>query len=487
MSYSSNDIDFDEISTDLLAFQEDELVQAALHRGVDLKKYGRELEKDLRTAETESVLKYVENNDQIGDLHKQMQECDAVLARMQEMLLGFQADLGGISEEIKHLQDESLSLSIRLKNRRQAEDKLQRFLENSTITPDMTANIVSPDVNAAFLESSVILSNRLKYLQQTSPPKDGSSLDLAPAETFMGRTLLPELEKLKLRIISKAREYFTTQFNALRKPKTNVQVLQQNALVKYAPLLHFVQMEAGPVAEDLRMMYIECMGRTLQNLFKSYSAQIIKFELVLASKTDLIAVEEAALKSMFTQKSTNVSKRNDSFSLGERDKILEEIEAEPILVHVAAAEGKKYPYESLLRSIVKHLSDAATNEFLFIIDFFKSNTRDTFNRIFGRTLSLVLENLENHLLNYYDCVGLLLMIKITHCQRLVMQRRRVPVLDSFFDRITMLLWPRFKHVFDANLKSIRLANPKRLGAMDLTPHYISKRYAELVVSILIVG
>lgn len=35
---------------------------------------------------------------------QQIQGCDAILARMQEMLLGFQADLGGISDEIKHLQ-----------------------------------------------------------------------------------------------------------------------------------------------------------------------------------------------------------------------------------------------------------------------------------------------------------------------------------------------------------------------------------------------
>ena len=42
------DIDFDEIEQDLERFQEDETVQQALHRGVDLKKYGRELEKDLK-------------------------------------------------------------------------------------------------------------------------------------------------------------------------------------------------------------------------------------------------------------------------------------------------------------------------------------------------------------------------------------------------------------------------------------------------------
>jgi len=478
----SLDIDFDGLADDLAAFSNDEIVQQALQRGVDLKKYGRELEKELRSAETESVTQYVENSQQVVDLHKQMQECDAVLARMQEMLLGFQADLGGISEEIKHLQDESLSMSIRLKNRRAAEERLHKFIDNSSISPDMASNIVNPSVNDAFLDAVLNLSNKLKYLQQTTPAKDGSSLNLAPAETYAGRSLLPELEKLKVRAVGKAKDYFTSQFNAIRRPKTNVQVLQQSSLVKYASLMRFVQTEAPSVAEELRTVYVECMGRTLQNLFKSYYAQLLKLDLVMATKTNLIAVEEATLKSMFTNK-VNLSKRNDSFSLGDREKIMESIESEPILLHVATAESLKYPYEAILRSIIKHLVDAATNEFLFVIDFFKTNPRDTFNRIFGRTLSLLLENLENYLLNCYDAVGLLLMIKVTHSLRLVMQRRRVPVLDSFFDRLSMLLWPRFKYVLDANMRSVRAANPRKLGPVDLTPHYVSKRYAELVASI----
>jgi hypothetical protein len=239
-------------------------------------------------------------------------------------------------------------------------------------------------------------------------------------------------------------------------------------------------------------MYVESMGRTLLNLFKSYYAQLLKQDLVIATKGDLIAVEEATLKNMFTQKvafpfavvplnsdtrnaacclgvlisrvernfmrsldphrcfglvillSTNLlagllqvdmSKRNDTFALGDRDKILEQvrchvflnlfhvsmfcpetpnrfdhilgdscnlrccnhliqltiprtppsmlsaqIEWEPILVHVAQAENQRFPYEVLLRSVLKHLVDASSNEFLFLIDFFKTQPKDTFNR-----------------------------------------------------------------------------------------------------------
>jgi vacuolar protein sorting-associated protein 52 len=54
----------------------------------------------------------------------------------------------------------------------------------------------------------------------------------------------------------------------------------------------------------------------------------------------------------------------------------------------------------------------------------------------------VLEHLENYLFNCYDAIALLLMIKLTIAFRHVMERRKVTVLDPFFDRVTMLLWPR---------------------------------------------
>jgi hypothetical protein len=117
-------------------------------------------------------------------------------------------------------------------------------------------------------------------------------------------------------------------------------------------------------------------------------------------------------------------------------------------VHVATAEALKFSYEVLLRSVIKHLSDAVTSEFLFIVDFFKTNSQETFNKylppslpplscltlslsvslidflslspslclsprsIFKKTLSLVLENLENYLLTTYDTIGILLIIKV---------------------------------------------------------------------------
>lgn len=357
------------------------------------------------------MTQYVDQGAEVDALHHQMQECDRVLGRMEEMLHGFQADLGEISAEIRHLQDSSLSMSVKLKNRRTAEDKLHNFLENVQLPPFVAQQVSSPNVNEGFQEAVVLLNKRLKYMEQTNPASDGSSLDVAPAETCYARTLLPELEKLKIKAITKIREYFVTQFTALRKPKTNVQMTQQVSLLKYSKLFQFLNQEAPVVAEDLRSMYVETIGKTIQNLFKSYYAQLSKLEQVMAQKNDVVVVEEAAMKSLFTQK-VDMTKRSDAFALGDRVQVLDQIEKEPLLVHVVAAENTKLPYECILRSVLKHLVDAASNEFLFVLEFFRTQPKDTFNRIFGRTLSQILETLENYLLNSHDCIGLLLMIRV---------------------------------------------------------------------------
>lgn len=80
--------------------------------------------------------------------------------------------------------------------------------------------------------------------------------------------------------------------------------------------------------------------------------------------------QEAAVKNLFSSK-VDLSKRGDGFNLGDRDNVLDSVEAGPILVHVAVAEGRQFPYEAILRSVFKHLVDSTTSEYLFTIEFFK--------------------------------------------------------------------------------------------------------------------
>jgi Vps52 / Sac2 family len=53
---------------------------------------------------------------------------------------------------------------------------------------------------------------------------DGSSLDVAPADTATAREVRPHLEKLRAKACARSREYLLARISELRRPKTNVQV-----------------------------------------------------------------------------------------------------------------------------------------------------------------------------------------------------------------------------------------------------------------------
>ena len=41
-------------------------------------------------------------------------------------------------------------------------------------------------------------------------------------------------------------------------------------------------------------------------------------------------------------------------------------------------------------------------------------------------------------------MALLLMIRMNYHHQLIMNKRRIPCLDDYLDRVNLLLWPRFK-------------------------------------------
>lgn len=486
-----DDIDFDELDDYLELFQQDGVIKEALSQGVDLREYAQRIEQELRAAEAASVTQYVMKSADIVELHDEVQDCDNLLAKMQEMLLGFQADLGGISDEIRHLQDESIGMNVKLKNRRETEEKLQAYLDQVAVTPSLIRTIDEGEVNEAYLHALVTLNGKLRYGALSDPDPSGSSFNLLPSQTKAFHDVETQLKKLKARAIARIREFLLARMNEVKRPKTNVQMMQQNTLLPMKYLVTFLADNAPNVEEEFRQVYAEAMSKTLVGVFKSYHTGLMKLHEEVATRTDVIVVDEQSLKGMFSSR-VNLSKRNDTFSLTEREKILETASAPPLILHVAQQEGLKLPYESIFRNVQQHLMDSATSEYLFLIDFFKPTnqhenvlrSRDLFMRVFAKTLSLCLENIENYLFTCYDAIGLLIMIRLTYAQRMVMEKRRIPCLDAYFDRVALLLWPRFKSVFDLNLMSVKNAKAKKLSPIDLHPHFVIRRYAEFASSIL---
>ncbi|XP_058067918.1 vacuolar protein sorting-associated protein 52 A isoform X2 [Magnolia sinica] len=467
----SDDVSLEGLQQELEECKNDDVVANILAKGTKLREYAKGVEKDVRQVELDSIQDYIKESDNLVSLHDQIHDCDGILSQMETLLSGFQAEIGSISSEIKSLQEKSMGMGLKLKNRKVAESKLARFVEDIIVPPRMVDIIVDGEVNDEYMRTLELLSKKLKFIEVDSMVKSSKAL----------KDVQPELEKLRQKAVSKVFDFTVQKLYALRKPKTNIQILQQSVLLKYKYVVLFLKEHGKEIYGEVRGAYIDTMNKVLSAHFRAYIQALEKLQLDIATANDLIGVETRST-SLFSRGREPLKNRSAVFALGERINILKEIEQPALIPHIAEASSLKYPYEVLFRSLHKLLMDTATSEYLFCDDFFGEES--IFYEIFAGPFAVIDEHFNSILPNFYDAIGLMLMIRIIHQHQLIMSRRRIPCLDSYLDKVNIALWPRFKMVFDMHLNSLRNANVKTLWEDDVHPHYVMRRYAEFTASLI---
>ncbi|WRX30605.1 Vps52 - like 1 [Theobroma cacao] len=394
---------------------------------------------------------YIKESDNLVSLHDQIRDCDSILSQMETLLSGFQAEIGSISSDIKILQEKSMDMGLKLKNRKVAESKLAKFVEDIIVPPRMVDIIVDGEVNDEYMRTLDILSKKLKFVEVDPMVKASKAL----------KDVQPELEKLMQKAVSKVFDFIVQKLQALRKPKTNIQILQQNVLLKYKYVISFLKEHSKEVYSEVRAAYIDTMNKVLSAHFRAYIQALEKLQLDIATSNDLIGVETRST-SLFSRGREPLKNRSAVFALGERLNVLKEIDQPALIPHIAEASSLKYPYED---------TEGGANDYLCA-------------NISSGPFAVIDEHFNSILPNCYDAIGLMLMIRIIHQHQLIMSRRRIPCLDSYLDKVNISLWPRFKMVFDMHLSSLRNANVKLLWEDDIHPHYVMRRYAEFTASLI---
>ncbi|KAB1210996.1 Vacuolar protein sorting-associated protein 52 A [Morella rubra] len=532
---SSDDISLEGLQQELEECRNDEVVANILSKGTKLREYTKGVENNLRQVELDSIQDYIQESDNLVSLHDQIHECDSILSQMETLLSGFQAlsyasseslahnlplhfsalrkevpvveligipayldmlkaEIGSISSDIKFLQEKSMDMGLKLKNRKVAESKLAKFVEDIIVPPRMVDVIVDGEVNDEYMRTLEILSKKLKFVEVDPMVKAAKAL----------KDVQPELEKLRQKAVSKVFDFIVQKLYALRKPKTNIQILQQNVLLKYKTwqlvvfsflaillasglpalgvkssyfilqkstlygikwyVVSFLKEHGNEIYIEVRGAYIDTMNKVLSAHFRAYIQALEKLQLDIATYSDLIGVETRSTV-LFLRGREPLKNRSAVFALGERIKILKEIDEPALIPHIAEASSSKYPYEVLFRSLHKLLMDTATSEYNFCDDFFGEES--IFFEIFAGPFAAIDEHFNSILPNCYDAIGLMLMIRIVHQHQ-----------------VNIALWPRFKMVFDMHLNSLRNANMRTLWEDDVHPHYVMRRYAEFTASLI---
>ncbi|KAF0539370.1 Vps52-domain-containing protein [Gigaspora margarita] len=477
------EISFDEVDDHISEFQEDEFVREAFAKGMDLREYARNIEKELSGIEREHEIDYINQAKNFIELHNQIQSCDQTLATMENMLSVFQMDLGNISTEIQTLQDKSFSMNIKLKNRTAVEKNLSTVLEGTVISPSMIKVITEDDVDEAWLAYLMELNKKMTYV------KNGQTNNIKAI-----RDVGPELEKLRLKATEKIRDFLLNKIRSLRIPNTNVQILQQSVLLKYKALYQFVIERYSDVAFEIMHNYINTMRWYFFNHFERYNRTLQKLQNPIGDKFSMIGYDENIRKGgLFGSGKIALQDKTNMFALGNRIDTLRNQDAGVILVHVAENKNQKYPYEALFRSFNLTFIDNASSEYLFIVEFFAKNdkpnvdwAKDIFAEIFDTTIKMGLNSTKQYVETTYDAIGILLCIRLNTQFALELQRRRVPALEGYTNQTNMLLWPRFQAIMDTQIESVRKATNK-LVVKDVHPHHITRRYGEFSASILILN
>ncbi|KAM9824191.1 vacuolar protein sorting-associated protein 52 homolog [Neosynchiropus ocellatus] len=477
LDLTTDEFILDEVDVHIQANLEDDLVKEALKAGVDLRQYSKQVEVELQRIEQASIKDYILESQNIALLHHQITACDSILERMEGMLSGFQSDLSSISSEIQTLQRQSVSMSVRLKNRQAVRSSLGQLVDELVVPGHMIASILdSPVTDQDFLDQLHELDNKINFTKE-----------LNFRETLACSDIQDVVDRLKLKAVSKIREFILQKIYSFRKPMTNYQI-PQNSLLKHRFFYQFLLANERTVAREIRDEYVDTMSKIYYSYFKSYSGRLLKVQYEeVADKDDLMGVEDTAKKGFFSKPS--LKSRNTIFTLGQRGAILSPAELEgPILVpHTAQRGDHRFPYETLFRSQHFALLDNSCREFLFLSDFFMvtgNAALDLFNCIMGRTLGMFLKSMSSYVSDCYDSIAIFLCIHIVLRFKSITAQRNVPALDKYWETVLELLWPRFELILEMNINSIRNTDPQKLGVLDTRPHYITRRYAEFSSAIV---
>jgi len=126
--------------------------------------------------------------------------------------------------------------------------------------------------------------------------------------------------------------------------------------------------------------------------------------------------------------------------------------------------------------------DIVSTENKFVVDFFLAGD-DVSLAIFGKCINVFTECLTHYLSNTVDIVGMMLVLCISNRYLKVMGERRVAVLDPMFQKQSQLIVAHIIRVFNENQENFKQATIKELKPIEVSPHIITRRFADLLSSV----
>lgn len=457
---------------------------------------------DARTLRTAQELDT--NRMKLEELHKSIRACDEVLNSVESNLTSFRNDLALVSADIENLQSRSTALNVRLDNRKMVEKGLATAVEDLSVSPTLVHKIAEGPIDEQWIISLKEIDKRAAVLRAITADKDKQSK--------AAEDLLPLLDKLILRAVERIRDFLVAQIKALRSPHINAQIIQQQGFLRYRDLYTFLHKHHATLADEICLAYMNTMRWYYSTQFGRYVKSLDKLRLHVLDRNDVLGHDEHNHSSGLVSSRKGAAGaagavRHDAFSLGRRIDLLKG----PSQVALTSYHAEEDPGAHYLEVPFRHfnlaLTDNATAEYTFLASFFApalsfATIGRHFSYIFEPTFALGQGLTRSLTAESYDCLGVLLCIRLNQHAAFEMQRRKVPAVDGYINATNMLLWPRFQVIMDRHCESLHQLTasmgggggsagsgassllPSSSSPASTAPHVLTQRFGQLLHGIL---
>ena len=234
------------------------------------------------------------------------------------------------------------------------------------------------------------------------------------------------------------------------------------------------------------------------NQFTRYEKALEKIKLHVLDKHDVLGQDDGSRKSNILSGAKSSLPPHDAFNLGRRIDLLKTSNQTALTSFLAEEDKGSHYLEFPFRNFNLALVDNASAEYSFLTSFFSpalsfATISRHFNYIFEPTFALG-QTLTKSLVNEtFDCLGLLLCVRLNQHFAFELQRRKIPAVDGYINGTSMLLWPRFQVVMDQHCESVRNStngvSTRKPSSSEATkqsaaPHFMIQRFGQFMQGIL---
>ncbi|KAL4961297.1 Sac2 family-domain-containing protein [Aspergillus stella-maris] len=477
-----------------------QLVEDIDFGGLSLEEFAQKPEPNRKAsgdAGAQTIQQFEKERDKYQDLHNAISGCDDVSKSVEMYLNDFQNELGAVSAEIETLQTRSLQLNAMLENRRNVEQLLGPAVEEISISPAAVRMIAEGPID----------ENWVKALNDFETRTAGIEAKIASSSSTKAiDDVRPLLEDVKKKAVERIRDYLVSQVRALRSPNINAQIIQQQRLVKFKDLYSYISRAHPTLAGEIAQAYINTMRWYYLSHFTRYHQALAKIKLYPSDRNEVLGGDPHAQKTgNLVPGGRTGAAAHDPFSLGRRIDILRTGSQMAISSYLAEEDTSFHGIEVPFRNFNLAMLDNVSAEYSFMTEMFSTlsflqisrKALEVFTPVFTLGQGLTKQLIETTT----DSLGVLMCVRLNQQAAFELQRRKVPVADSYINGINMSLWPRFQVIMDTHCESLKRigANTGRsavsalslAGGDDLNqssaPHFLTQRFGQLLHGILVLS